>query len=60
MYAIFSPRAVVKIKGRIKVTTLLDIKTDINIMTAEIANAINLLILEIIPIKAKIFTGYNT
>jgi hypothetical protein len=59
MYTIFSPRAVIKIKRRVKVIALLNTRTDINIMTVKIADAANLFILEIIPIEVKTFTGYN-
>jgi hypothetical protein len=60
IYVIFSPRAVIEIKKRIKVAALLDIRTDINIMTIEIADVINLPIFEIISLEAETFTGYNT
>jgi hypothetical protein len=60
MYAIFSPRAVIKVKKRIKIIALLDTKTDINIIIAKIADAANLFILEIISIEIKTFTGHNT
>jgi predicted aspartyl protease len=59
IYAIFSPRAVIKIERKIKVATLLDTGADINVITVKIADAVNLPILEIIPIEAEIFTGYN-
>jgi hypothetical protein len=55
-----SPRAVIEIKKKVKVIALLDIGADINVITVEIADAADLLILEIIPIKVKIFTDYNT
>jgi hypothetical protein len=41
------------------VAALLNIRADINIMIIEIADAANLPILEIIPLKIKTFTGYN-
>jgi hypothetical protein len=59
IYTISSPRAVIEMEKKVKVTALLDTKTDINVITAEVADVINLLILEIISIKIKIFTGYN-
>jgi hypothetical protein len=59
MYAVSSPRAVVKVKKRVKVIALLNIKADVNIMTAEVADAANLLIFEITSMKTEIFTGYN-
>jgi hypothetical protein len=59
MYAVSLPRAVIKMKGKIKVTILLDIEADINIMIIKIADVVNLFILEIIQIKIKIFTDYN-
>jgi hypothetical protein len=59
IYAISSPRAVIKIERKIKVTALLNIEADINIITAKIADAINLSILEIIPLEIKTFTGHN-
>jgi hypothetical protein len=55
-----SPRAVIEIKKKVKVIALLDIGADINVITVKIADAADLLILEIIPIKVKIFTDYNT
>jgi hypothetical protein len=54
-----SPRAVIKVKGKLKVIALLNIKTDINIITAKVADVINLPILEIIPLEVKTFTGHN-
>jgi hypothetical protein len=48
-----------KVKKKVKMTALLNTGADINIMTAEIADAINLPILEITLIKVKTFTGYN-
>jgi hypothetical protein len=48
-----------KIKEKIKITALLDTGTDINIITVKIADATNLSILEIIPLKAETFTDYN-
>ena len=59
IYAVSSPRAVVEMEGRVKMAALLDIEANINVMTAEIADAVNLFILEIIPIKVEIFTGHN-
>jgi hypothetical protein len=59
MYAISSPRAVIEIKEKMKVIALLNTEADINIMIIEIADAANLLILEITPIKIKTFTGHN-
>jgi hypothetical protein len=59
IYIISSPRAVMKVKGKVKVAVLLNIKADVNIITAEIADVINLFILEITPMEVKIFTGYN-
>jgi hypothetical protein len=59
IYAISSPRAVIKVKKRIKVTVLLDIEADINVIIAKVADAANLFILEIIPMEAETFTGYN-
>jgi hypothetical protein len=60
MYTMSSPRAVIKMKKRIKVIALLDTGTDINIMIAKIADAINLLILKITSMEAETFTDYNT
>jgi hypothetical protein len=54
-----SPRAVIKMERKVKVTILLNIGTDINVMIAEVADAVNLFILEIISLEAEIFTGYN-
>jgi hypothetical protein len=54
-----SPRAVVEIEKRVKMTILLNIKADINVITIKIADVTNLPILEIIPIKTETFTGYN-
>jgi hypothetical protein len=54
-----SPRAVIKIERKVKVTALLDIRADINIITAKIADVTNLPILEITPMEAKTFTSYN-
>jgi len=59
MYAVFSPRAVVKVERRVKVAALLNIGADINIMTVEVADVTNLFVLEIISMEAEIFTGYN-
>jgi hypothetical protein len=41
-------------------TALLNTETDINVIIAKIADAINLPILEITSIEIKTFTGYNT
>jgi hypothetical protein len=60
MYAVFSPRAVIKVKRKIKVTALLNTGADVNVMTVKVADAINLPIFEITPMKAETFTGYNT
>ena len=60
MYIIFSPRAVIKIEERVKVAALLNIRADVNVMIAEVADAANLFILEIISLKIKIFTGHLT
>jgi hypothetical protein len=59
MYAISSPRAVIKVKKKIKVIALLDAEADINVIIVKIADAASLLILEIIPLEAETFTGYN-
>jgi hypothetical protein len=59
MYAVSSPRAVVKVKGRVKVVVLLDTGADVNVMTIEVADVANLPILEIIPMEAETFTGHN-
>jgi hypothetical protein len=59
MYIIFSPRAVIKIEKRVKIIVLLNTGADINVITVKIADTTNLSILEIIPLKAKIFTGHN-
>jgi hypothetical protein len=59
MYTISSPRAVIEVKGWAKMAVLLDIGADINIMIIEVADVINLFILEIISLKVEIFTGYN-
>jgi hypothetical protein len=59
MYAVSSPRAVIKIEEKVKMTALLNTKADINVIITEVADTANLFILEIIPIKAKTFTGYN-
>jgi hypothetical protein len=48
-----------KIKKKVKVAILLNIKADINVMITKIADVINLPILEIIPIEIETFTGYN-
>jgi hypothetical protein len=55
-----SPRAVIEVKGKIKVVTLLNTGADVNIMTAKIADVTNLPILEIISMEVKTFTGHNT
>jgi hypothetical protein len=55
-----SPRAVIKIEKKIKMTALLDTETDVNVITIKVADAANLPILEIISIEAETFTGYNT
>jgi hypothetical protein len=44
---------------KVKVIVLLDIRADVNIIIAKVADIINLFILEIIPIEIKIFTGHN-
>jgi hypothetical protein len=59
IYAIFSPRAVIKIERKVKVTVLLDIGADINVITAKIADIVNLSVLEIISLEVETFTGYN-
>jgi hypothetical protein len=59
IYAVSSPRAVMKVKGKVKMAILLDTEADINVMTAEIADVINLFILEIILMEAETFTGHN-
>jgi uncharacterized protein YuzE len=59
MYAMSSPRAVIKIERKVKITTLLDIRANVNIITIEIADAANLFILEITPIETETFTGHN-
>jgi hypothetical protein len=59
MYAVSSPRAVIKIKRKVKMAALLDTGADINVIIAKIADAANLLIFEITPIEAETFTGYN-
>jgi hypothetical protein len=55
-----SPRAVVKVKEKVKVAVLLNIETDVNVITTEIADAVNLLVLEIISMEVEIFTDHNT
>jgi hypothetical protein len=55
-----SSRAVIKIEEKVKMAILLNIKTDVNVMTVKIADAANLSILEIIPMKTETFTGHNT
>jgi hypothetical protein len=42
------------------VATLLDTGADVNVMTIKIADATNLPVLEITPLKTEIFTGHNT
>jgi hypothetical protein len=59
IYAISSPRAVIEMERKVKITALLNIGADVNIMTVKVADAANLPILEITPIEAEIFTGYN-
>jgi hypothetical protein len=59
IYAVSSPRAVIKIKRKVKVTTLLNTGTDVNIIIVKIADAANLFILEITPIETETFTGHN-
>jgi hypothetical protein len=60
MYAVSSPRAIIKIKRRVKMTALLDIKANINVITIKIADVTNLPILEITPMETETFTDYNT
>jgi hypothetical protein len=59
IYAISSPRAVIKIEGKIKIAVLLDTGADINIMIVKVADVVNLFIFKITSIKVKIFTDYN-
>jgi len=59
MYIVFSPRAVIKVERKVKMITLLDTKADVNVITVKIADAANLPILKIIPLKVETFTGYN-
>jgi hypothetical protein len=59
MYIVFSPRAVIKIEGKIKMVTLLDTGANINVIIIEVADIANLFVFEIIPLKVEIFTGYN-
>jgi hypothetical protein len=59
IYAVSSPRAVIKIKEKVKVTALLNTEANVNIIIVKVADAANLPILEIIPIEVKTFTGYN-
>jgi hypothetical protein len=54
-----SPRAVIEIKGRVKMAVLLNIRADVNIITTKIADAANLPVFEITPIKVETFTGHN-
>jgi hypothetical protein len=56
---VFSPRAVIKIERKVKVAALLNTGTDVNIIIAKVADIANLSILEITPIEAETFTGYN-
>jgi hypothetical protein len=60
IYAISSPRAVIEMERKIKIAILLNIETDVNVITVKVADAINLFILEIIPMEAETFTGHNT
>jgi hypothetical protein len=59
MYAVSSPRAVVKMEKKIKIIILLNTGTDVNVIIVKVADIANLLILEIILIKIKTFTGHN-
>jgi predicted aspartyl protease len=59
MYAVSSPRAVVEVEKKVKVAALLDTGADVNVMTAKVADAANLPVLEITPIEAETFTGHN-
>jgi hypothetical protein len=59
IYAMFSPRAVIKIEGKVKMAILLNIRADVNVIITKVATAVNLFVLEIIPLEIKIFTGYN-
>jgi hypothetical protein len=59
MYVMSSPRAVVKIEGKVNVAVLLDIRADVNVIIAKVADAANLPVLEIIPMEVETFTGYN-
>jgi hypothetical protein len=54
MYAVFSPRAVIKIKRKVKMAILLNIGADINVMIIKVADAANLPIFEITSLKAEI------
>jgi hypothetical protein len=54
-----SPRAVIKMEGKVKVAALLNTETDINVITVKVADAANLPILEITSIETETFTGYN-
>jgi hypothetical protein len=54
-----SPRAVIKVKKKVKMAVLLNIRADINVITAKVADAINLSILKITSIETKTFTGHN-
>ena len=60
MYAMSSPRAVIKMEERVKIAALLDTETDVNVMTTEVADAANLPILEITPLEIETFTDYPT
>jgi hypothetical protein len=59
MYAVFSPRAVIEVKGRVKVAILLDTGADVNVMIVKVADVANLSILEIISLEIETFTDYN-
>jgi hypothetical protein len=59
IYIMFSPQAVIKIERKIKIVVLLNTRADINVIIAEVADAINLFILEITSLKVEIFTGHN-
>jgi hypothetical protein len=60
IYTVSSPRAVIKVKKKVKVAALLNTEADINVITAKIADTANLPILEIISMETKTFTGHNT
>jgi hypothetical protein len=59
IYAVFSPRAVIKMEGKIKIAALLNIRADVNVMIVKVADVANLPILKITPLKIEIFTDYN-